>query len=342
MARFFLTLLIETSSQARAAMALAALSTIAVASRAAELPLDSASFRSRYLMGTVCEVVVDGDLETAEAAFEEIERVERLLSTWRDSSELSRLNQSHGAVVSGELYTLLGGAMRLARMTEGAFNPLVGPLVELWKSRREGVVPTPDEIDRVLPLLELDGPRFDAKSREITLPNGVSFEEGGFGKGYALDLAAASLESAGAGSFTIDFGGQLVLRSRQPVEVAIASPERRDEIALILSVSSGSLSTSSGSEKSFVIDGESYSHILDPRNGRALPPRGSVSVVSESAMEADALSTALYVMGPAAGLAWADAHDVAAIFIVPVAKEWDEARIAALDEEGKKECVDAI
>ena len=304
-------------------MALAALSTIAVASRAAELPLDSASSRSRYLMGTVCEVVVDGDLEAAEAAFAEIARVEQLLSTWRDSSELSRLNQSHGASVSVELYTLLGEAIRLAQMTEGAFNPLAGPLVELWKSRGEGVVPTSGEIDRVLPLLALDGPRFDSASRRIALPTGASFEEGGFGKGYALDLAAASLESAGAASFTIDFGGQLVIRSEKPVEVAIASPGRRDEIAIVLSISSGSLSTSSGSEKFFVVDGESYSHLLDPRDGRALPPRGSVSVVSERAMEADVLSTALYVMGPAEGLAWANAHDVAAVFIVPASTGWD-------------------
>lgn len=304
-------------------MALAALSTIAVAARAAELPLDSASSRSRYLMGTVCEVVVDGDLEKAEAAFAEIARVEQLLSTWRDSSELSSLNQSHGAVVSEELYTLLDEVMRLARATDGGFNPLVGPLVELWKSREEGVVPASVEIGRVLPLLSLDAPRFDSASRTITLPAGVSFEEGGFGKGYALDRAAASLESAGATSFTIDFGGQLMIRSKQPVEAAIASPGRRDEIAIVLSISSGSLSTSSGSEKFFVVDGVSYSHILDPRDGRALPPRGSVSVMSESAMEADVLSTALYVMGPADGLAWADAHEVAAIFIVPASTGWD-------------------
>ncbi|MCM2316739.1 MAG: FAD:protein FMN transferase [Thermoanaerobaculia bacterium] len=304
------------------AMALAALSTIAVASRAAELPIDSAPSRSRYLMGTVCEVAVDGELEKAEAAFAEIARIEQLISTWRESSELSRANQSRCAIVSRELFTLLDEAMHLARATGGAFNPLVGPLVQLWKSRGEGVVPADDDIDRVLPLLALDGPRFDSASRRINLPAGVSFEEGGFGKGYALDLAAAALESAGAERFVIDFGGQLMIRSNEPVEAAIASPERRDEIALLLSISSGSLSTSSGSEKSFAAGGRTYSHILDPRTGLAHPPRGSVSVVSGSAMRADALSTALYVMGPADGLAWANAHDVAAVFIVPASTGW--------------------
>ncbi|MGK2856545.1 MAG: FAD:protein FMN transferase [Thermoanaerobaculia bacterium] len=304
-------------------MALAALSSIAVAARAAELPPDSAISRSRYLMGTICEVVVDGDPAAAETAFAEIERVEQLISTWTESSELSKLNQARDAKVSVELYDLLGSAIRLAQSTDGAFNPLLGPLVELWRSRGDGAVPEPDAIARVLPLLSLGGPRFDSSSRAITLPAGASFEEGGFGKGYALDRAAASLESAGATNFMIDFGGQLVVRSTQPVQVAIASPERRDEIALFLSISSGSLSTSSGSEKSFVVAGETYSHLLDPRDGRALPPRGSVSVVSTSAMETDVLSTALYVMGPVAGLDWADAHDVAAIFIVPASAGWD-------------------
>jgi thiamine biosynthesis lipoprotein len=107
------------------------------------------------------------------------------------------------------------------------------------------------------------------------------------------------------------------------MEVAIANPARRDVPALLLTMTSGSLSTSSGSEKTFVVDGEHFSHLLDPRSGRALPPRGSASVVAKSAFEADLVSTALYVMGPEEGLAWANAHDVSAIFIVPAAAGWE-------------------
>lgn len=323
MARFFLTTLIETSSQTKVVMAFAALSSVAVAARAGELPLESANSRSRYLMGTVCEVVVDGDAAAAVAAFDEITRVERLLSTWEATSELSKLNASGAATLSEELYTLLTVAMTSARETGGAFNPLVGPLVALWKSREDGAVPPREATARVLPLLSLDAPSFDDASRRVTLPPGASFEEGGFGKGYALDRAASALASAGVTSFMIDFGGQLMVRSHKPMEVAIASPERRDEIALLLTLRDGSLSTTSGSEKAFVAGGERYSHILDPRDGSALPPRGSVSVVSASATEADILSTALYVMGPVDGLEWANDHGVAAIFIVPSTEGWD-------------------
>jgi thiamine biosynthesis lipoprotein len=212
--------------------------------------------------------------------------------------------------------------MRQAGETGGAFNPLVGPLVELWATRDEGAIPAPADIAKALKLVDTSAPRFDAPSRRISLPPGVAFEEGGFGKGYALDRAAAVLSASVADDFLIDFGGQLMLRSRKPIEVAIAHPERRVEPAVLLTMTSGSLSTSSGSEKAFVVDGERFSHILDPRDGRALPPRGSVSVVSQSAFEADVLSTALYVMGPDEGLDWANAHGAAAIFIVPSDAGW--------------------
>ncbi|MBI2212286.1 MAG: FAD:protein FMN transferase [Acidobacteria bacterium] len=273
-------------------------------------------------MGTVCEIVLDGDATPAIVAFDEIARIEQMLSTWRDGSELSRLNRSQSAEVSRELFAVLSDAIRSAEATGGAFNPLTGPLVELWRTREQGLVPTPEAIANILPLANLEGPRFDAGSRRVSLPAGSAFEEGGFGKGYALDRAAAVLEEAGKREFLLDFGGQLMLRSSAPIDVAIASPEHRDEPLLLLTMTSGSLSTSSGSEKTFVVDGVRFSHILDPRDGRALPSRGSVSVVSSSAFEADVLSTALYVMGPREGLAWANAHDVAAIFIVPTEAGW--------------------
>jgi len=323
MARTVLSQIIETRSHTTVAVALGVASLIAFVAPAAEPTLDSATSRSRFLMGTTCEIVSDRDAASVDVAFDEIARVEELMSTWRDGSELSQLNRSGDARVSLELYTLLSSSVRKARETGGAFNPLVGPLVRLWKTREDGAVPSPAAISNVVPLLDLAGPRFDPALRRVTLPSGAAFEEGAFGKGYALDRAVAVLGSAGGGDLLIDFGGQLMLRSTTPMEVAIANPERRDVPALVLTMTSGSLSTSSGSEKTFVVDGERFSHLLDPRTGHALPARGSASVVSSSAFEADLLSTALYVMGPEEGLAWANAHDVAAIFIVPATAGWE-------------------
>jgi thiamine biosynthesis lipoprotein len=123
-----------------------------------------------------------------------------------------------------------------------------------------------------------------------------------------------ALRTGGATAALINFGGQIASYN-SPQHVAIADPARRDRPMLSVTLSQGSISTSSGSEKSFVIAGRRFTHILDPRTGDALPPRGSVSVIHQSALVADILSTALYVMGPAEGVRWARAHDVTAIFI---------------------------
>jgi thiamine biosynthesis lipoprotein len=219
--------------------------------------------RARYLMGTVCEVAVSGaDAEAqAEAAFAEAKRVERMLSTWIDDSELIRVNR--GAAPGPELRALLNRAVAWSKETNGAFDPR-------WREKAFG--------ER-------------------------GFEAGAFGKGYALDRMLALTR----GDAMIDFGGQLIVRGAR--EVAIASPTSRAKPVLALTLADASLSTSSGSEQP--------GHIYDPRTGRSLPARGSVSVIAGDALTADVLSTALYVMGEEEGLRWADAHGVAAIFIDP-------------------------
>jgi thiamine biosynthesis lipoprotein len=118
-----------------------------------------------------------------------------------------------------------------------------------------------------------------------------------------------------AAHVVINFGGQLAVRGE--TEVAIADPEKRDAAVVSFRIRDASLSTSSGSEKSFLVGGRRFTHIIDPRTGQALSPRGSASVIAPDAFTADALSTALYVMGPADGLSWANANGVAALFITP-------------------------
>jgi thiamine biosynthesis lipoprotein len=138
------------------------------------------------------------------------------------------------------------------------------------------------------------------------------WEEGAFGKGYALDRMLARITADEA---MIDFGGQLAVRGE--LRVSLADPSDRRRPVLALTMRDGSLSTSSGSEKTFEVNGRRFSHIIDPRTGEALPPRGSVSVIADDALTADILSTAIYVMGEDEGLRWADGNGVAAIFIDP-------------------------
>jgi thiamine biosynthesis lipoprotein len=280
--------------------------------------------RARYLMGTECRI--EGPLEglteeQIEAAFAEIARVEGFLSTWTPESELSKLNRSEPGstvAVSRELATVLSEAMQWAHGTGGAFNPLVGPLVELWRLREEGALPPDEQIRAAAERSELNLLSVDLERSTVVRHDGAQVEEGGFGKGYALDRAVASLRSAGAASGLIDFGGQISFFGFDDgLSVSIAHPGDRQRAALTIVLEEGSVSTSSGSERTFEVNGVRFSHLIDPRNGRALPPRGSVTVVHPSGLTADILSTALYVLGPDEGLAWADEHDISVIFLVP-------------------------
>jgi thiamine biosynthesis lipoprotein len=249
--------------------------------------------RARYLMGTVCEVSA-GDERQIEAAFGEAARVEAMLSTWRDDSELARYNAGNPA--TPELSALLGIVEEWRLKTGGAFNPHIRPLIDAWKTRDEGAVPSATVIANALAHMDK-----------------APIEEGAFGKGYALDRMLAKVD----GDAILNFGGQLLVRGAY--DVAVADPEHRDTPLYRLTLKDASLSTSSGSEKTFVVNGSGkgrvFTHIFDPRTGEALPPRGSVSVIASSALLADIQSTALYVMGVVDDLRWADAHGIAALFI---------------------------
>ena len=261
----------------------------------AVVPLTQAEViqRGRYLMGTVCEVAAARP-EQIERAFAEAKRIEGMLSTWTGESELARVNRGE-IEPSDELNALLSKALLWSKRTDRAFDPRIKPLVDLWKTREEGALPSAAAI---------------ARARDAA-DSARDFEEGGFGKGYALDRMLALLD----GEALINFGGQVIVRGTH--EITVADPADRRKPAIAFTIENASLSTSSGSEKTFEVDGRRFSHILDPRTGEALPPRGSVSVISDDALTADILSTALYVIGEDDGLRWADAHGVAAIFINP-------------------------
>jgi FAD:protein FMN transferase len=274
----------------RPAAALIALALLPITASAVEVS------RARYLMGTVCEVTIDGDAGSIEDAFAEAARIERFLSTWRDDSELSRVNRGEIAA-SPELRSLLDRAIAWRDETGGAFDPQIRPLLDAWRTRGEGALPSPEQIESALSLVRA---------------HRGAFEEGGFGKGYAIDRMLATMAAPRA---LINFGGQIAVRG--PWRVSIADPLRRDTPMVTVTLRDASLSTSSGSEKTFVVNGRTFTHIFDPRSGEALPPRGSVSVIAKDAFTADVLSTALYVMGPDEGLRWANAHGIAALFITP-------------------------
>ena len=275
---------------------------------------------SRLALGTLVELVVrDPDATRArtaiEAGFAEIERLEELLSEWRDTSELSRLDAAPPGgwvALSPETADALRAALRIGAASGGAFDPTVLPLVRLWGfAGGPNRVPSDREIAATLSRVGLDQVEIDARApRARRLHDGVELGLGGIGKGFIADRVLALLRAAGvpaamvAASGDFAFVGGTTLR---PWPLGLEDPDRPGEGMAELALLSGALSTSAATHRFFESGGRRFHHILDPRTGRPAEGVKSVTVVAEAATETDAFATAIFVMG-AAGPAFVSAH----------------------------------
>jgi len=282
--------------------------------------------REAVLMGTRARLVAfanvrSDSLATLDLALSVIEATDRELSTWRDDSDVSVLNRwtiGDPWLATGRWCSLLSDLYALHALTGGAFDPGVGQLIDAWDIHGAGRVPLEAELARARALTGLSKFRFVADACTLTRQVDVTLDTGGFGKGEALDrVVAKGVE----GPWLIDLGGQLAVAGTPPGggrwSVALAHPLARDIEALALEIPPGSLATSAGSERDLDVAGERVGHILDPRTGQPAAFTGSVSVWHVSALQAEALSTALYVMGPDEGLPWANALGLAAVYLIP-------------------------
>ncbi len=266
----------------------------------------------RYHMGTLWTVEAHGPGAEAamEAAFTEIGRLDRLLSTYKPDSELSRLNREGAkgwVALSAETWGLVERALGFARMSDGAFDPTVGPLVQLWGFKHMDYrVPPADAIARLRArvghaLVDSDAARGIRFKR-----SGVEVDLGAIAKGYAVDRALAILAERGMTTARVDAGGNQGVFGEPPGggawDFGIRHPRREGDVIGWTRLRAGSVSTSGDAERGFWKDGVRYGHVIDPRTGRPAAGVLSVTVLASDAERADALSTALYVLGPEKGL----------------------------------------
>jgi thiamine biosynthesis lipoprotein len=277
--------------------------------------------RRLLMMGTALEIRVEApDREQAllasEHAVAALEAAEARLSTWREDTELSRLNGSPAGrpfPLSPALAADLGAARRCWEETAGAFDPAVGGLVRVWGLRSGGRRPTPEELRDAVAADGLESLRLQPEGVAVRGRADLTLEEGGFGKGAGLAGALAALAAEPAVSRALlDLGGQVAVfggdGNRSGWTIPVADPRRRDRPVAAMRIDEGSVSTSGNSERGIVVDGERLGHILDPRSGQPAPDFGSLTVWTADPLRADCLSTGLYVMGPEAALAWAARH----------------------------------
>lgn len=274
----------------------------------------------RYIMGTSIRVEVYGGTEAArreatEEAFAALQEVDRLMSNYRDDSELSHINQRAGFAeveATAPLLAVLNAAARVSRESDGAFDITVGPLVRLWGFKtRTPHVPSPQELAAIRDLVDYRNIRIDAARHTVRFTRpGVEIDLGGIAKGFAVELAAGSLQRRGLSGF-IDAGGNQFMVGRPPGKstwtVGITHPEKPGALLGALEVEGGSVSTSADSSNFLVAGGRRYGHLLDPRTLHPTEGALSVTIVSADGTLADALSKAVFVLGAKDGLALLDA-----------------------------------
>jgi thiamine biosynthesis lipoprotein len=275
-------------------------------------------------MGTDLDLHVEAaDREQALAASERavvaLEAAEARLSTWRDDTELARLNRApvgQPQALSPRLAAELAAVRRCWEETDGAFDPAVGPLIAAWGLRSGGRRPEPSELRAAMAAMAASG--MDSLSlregtAERTRP-GLVLEEGGWGKGAGLADALAALRAEpGVTRAALDLGGQVAVfgGSGAGWTVPVADPRRSGlprRPVVAIAIDGGSVSTSGNGERGIVVGGERLGHLLDPRTGSPAPDFGSLTVWTDDPLRADCLSTGLYVMGPERALTWAAAH----------------------------------
>ena len=281
--------------------------------------------RDAYLMGTRARLAAftrsrDAGRATLAAAIDVLERTDRELSTWREASDVSALNRHPVGVpwhAAPALCRTFDEVWRWYGETGGAFDPGIGRLLAAWDIHGKGVIPTPEAAAQAAAASGLRLFGFERASCTVIKRGDAALDVGAFGKGDALDRVEAAL---GAGWWLVDLGGQVSVGGEGPEggwAVDIAHPRHRDRAYREVRLRDGSLSTSGGSERDMRIDGARIGHIFDPRTGRPAGFDGSVTVWHRRGLAADALSTALFVMGPDEGLRWAESRGIAALYLMP-------------------------
>ena len=256
-------------------------------------------------MGTFWEVTSPSK-EAAGIVFTEASRIEQLLSKYIEESEVSRLNRLGKLKVSPDTFYIIKKSKDFCQLTQGAFDITVGPLVDLWGfTNQKHQVPSSDKIKAALKLVGSDKiilHEFD-NVIEFKLP-GMKVDLGAIAKGFALDCAVKKLKENNINSCLINAGGQVYAlgdKFGQAWKVAIRGAAK-SEIAGALELKNQSVSTSADYEQFFFKDGRRYGHIINPKTGYPVDSKiVSVTVIADTGLDADALSTGIFVLGKTKG-----------------------------------------
>lgn len=265
---------------------------------------------SRFDLTVVAENQEQGDVYM-DMAIAEITRIEKMISSWDPDSQTSKINKNAGIApvkVDPELFNLIERALKISRLTQGAFDISYASMDRIWKF--DGSVtkmPSAETIKNSVAKVGYQNIILDPENHTVFLKlKGMKIGFGAIGKGYAADMAKALLQKNGVGAGIINASGDLDAWGTQPDGkdwmVAIVNPLNKNKVFSWLPVKNQAVVTSGNYEKYVVLDGQRYTHIIDPRTG--YPSKGilSATIFTQNAELADALATSIFVMGVETGL----------------------------------------
>jgi FAD:protein FMN transferase len=286
-------------------------------------------------MGTEIRIVAYTSPRASEAATRtalrrahaEMVRLENLMTTWREDSELAELNRRSGELigVSPDSLAVLEKSIWAAKISEGTFDVTYASMGPLWKfgdaAEPDPKPPSADEIARGIARIDWRKIEIDRAGSRARIGAGQRVDLGGIAKGYAVDRAAAVLHQAGLSSFLVQAGGDLFGAGRKPDGSPWVSGVRDprgppDRFFATIELENHAFSTAGDYARSFMRDGKRYHHIIDPRTGYPATASRSVTVWAPDALTADALDDAVFILGPEKGLALVESQEGVGAVIV--------------------------
>lgn len=275
-----------------------------------------------------------------EKALAEIRRLEGLMTTWRDDSEISRVNAGAGKVaveVSPESLTVIDKSLWISKESEGVFDITFEAMHGLWKfdQDREDNVPERAAVEKARKLIDYRQIKVDYAKRTVMLAKPrMRMSLGGIAKGYAVDAAARVLREEGLSSFFVQAGGDLYVAGKKPDgsrwRVGVRDPRGKDanDYFATIEVEDHAFSTAGDYERSFLKGGKRYHHIIDPRTGFPATASRSVTLWAKDALTADALDDAVFILGPEKGLKLVESiEDAGAVIVDKNNKVWISKRL---------------
>jgi FAD:protein FMN transferase len=281
---------------------------------------DQPTRRTQLIMGTLVEITVshsDPDIiQTATTqAFDEMKRIEQLMSTYLPDSEISRINRAAGKnaiPVSPEVEEVIREGIYWSEQSGGTFDITVQPLVQLWDFNGEKeIIPSENTIRKTASLVNYRN--IEIKGHTVRLKRrGMAINVGGLAKGYAVDRAISILRGRVPNGI-VNAGGDLFAFGQKnkdtPWNIGLQHPRKPQELLASFAVKNQAIATSGDYQRYFIKDGVRYHHIFDPQTGRPVRLMISATIITTEVMDADALATAVFVMGPDKGIEWVDAME---------------------------------